>query len=129
MTLRIKRICEPRDGEDGRRIVVDRLWPRGLSKTDAAVDIWLKEIAPSPALRRWFDHDPAKWVEFQRRYLDELKHNPSAVKEFRDQIRSRNTTLLYAAKDVDHSHAKVLLGLIRPADQETDRPAAGAHLE
>lgn len=114
MTLRIKRIYEPREDEDGRRILVDRLWPRGLSKTDAAVDMWLKEIAPSPELRRWFDHDPAKWKEFQRRYRDELKDKPSVVEELRGQIRSPNTTLLYAAKDVEHNHAKVLLALIRP---------------
>ena len=116
MTLRIKRIYEPREDEDGRRILVDRLWPRGVSKTDAAVDLWLKEIAPSPELRRWFDHDPAKWTEFQRRYRDELEGKPSVVEELREQMRSPNTTLLYAAKDVEHNHARALLAFIQSAD-------------
>lgn len=72
MTLHIKRIYEPSVDKDGTRILVDRLWPRGLNKQDAAVDIWLKNIAPGPVLRRWFGHDPAKWTEFQRRYRQEL---------------------------------------------------------
>ncbi len=72
MTLHIKRIYEPSVDKDGTRILVDRLWPRGLNKQDAAVDIWLKNIAPGPVLRRWFGHDPAKWIEFQRRYRQEL---------------------------------------------------------
>ncbi|MEK1861536.1 DUF488 domain-containing protein (plasmid) [Rhizobium leguminosarum] len=108
MALHIKRIYEPKDDKDGARILVDRLWPRGLSKQDAAVDIWLKDIAPSPALRRWFGHDPAKWTEFQRRYRNELEKNPSAVEELKRQIGQADTTLLYAAKDVDHNHAVVL---------------------
>ena len=108
MALHIKRIYEPKDDYDGMRILVDRLWPRGMSKRDAAVDIWLKDIAPSPALRRWFGHDPAKWTEFQRRYRNELEKNPSAVEELKRQIGQADTTLLYAAKDVDHNHAIVL---------------------
>ncbi|MBY5461031.1 DUF488 domain-containing protein [Rhizobium leguminosarum] len=108
MALHIKRIYEPKDDKEGTRILVDRLWPRGLSKLDAAVDIWLKDIAPSSALRRWFGHDPAKWTEFQRRYRDELEKNPSAVEELKRQIGQADTTLLYAAKDVDHNHAIVL---------------------
>ncbi|WSG76644.1 DUF488 domain-containing protein (plasmid) [Rhizobium beringeri] len=108
MALHIKQIYEPKDDKEGTRILVDRLWPRGLSKLDAAVDIWLKDIAPSSALRRWFGHDPAKWTEFQRRYRDELEKNPSAVEELKRQIGQADTTLLYAAKDVDHNHAIVL---------------------
>ncbi|MBY5639509.1 DUF488 domain-containing protein [Rhizobium leguminosarum] len=108
MALHIKRIYEPKGDKDGMRILVDRLWPRGLSKQDAAVDIWLKDIAPSPALRRWFGHDPAKWTEFQRRYRDELEKNPSAVEELKRQIRLEDATLLYAAKDLKHNHAIVL---------------------
>ncbi|MBY5812547.1 DUF488 domain-containing protein [Rhizobium leguminosarum] len=108
MALHIKRIYEPKDDKDGVRILVDRLWPRGLSKQDAAVDIWLKGIAPSPALRRWFGHEPAKWTEFQRRYRDELEKNPSAVEELKRQIRLEDATLLYAAKDLKHNHAIVL---------------------
>ncbi|MBN9987459.1 DUF488 domain-containing protein [Rhizobium laguerreae] len=108
MALHIKRIHEPKDDKDGVRILVDRLWPRGLSKQDAAVDIWLKDIAPSPALRRWFGHEPAKWTEFQRRYRDELEKNPSAVEELKRQVRLEAATLLYAAKDLKHNHAIVL---------------------
>lgn len=111
--MRIKRVYEPREQGDGKRILVDRLWPRGLSKKAAAVDVWLREVAPSPELRRWFDHDPAKWVEFQRRYEAELEQNASAVEGLMDQIDPPNTTLLYAARDQHHNHALVLLNLIR----------------
>ncbi|MBB5550905.1 DUF488 domain-containing protein [Rhizobium lentis] len=108
MALHIKRIYQPKDDKDGTRILVDRLWPRGLSKRDAAVDIWLKDIAPSPALRRWFGHDPAKWTEFQRRYRDELEKNSSAVEDLKRHIGKSTATLLYAAKDTEHNHAIVL---------------------
>ncbi|MCW0019259.1 DUF488 domain-containing protein [Rhizobium sp. BT-226] len=105
MALHIKRIYEPKDGI---RILVDRLWPRGLSKQNTAVDIWMKDIAPSPALRRWFGHDPAKWAEFQHRYRDELEKNPSAVEELKRRIGQPDATLLYSAKDLHHNHAIVL---------------------
>ncbi|MBB3649657.1 uncharacterized protein YeaO (DUF488 family) [Rhizobium sp. BK619] len=108
MTVHIKRIYEPKEDKDGTRILVDRLWPRGLSKQNAAVDVWLKEIAPSPALRRWFGHDPAKWTEFQRRYRQELEKNTSAVEELERRIGTSHATLLYAAKDLQHNHAIVL---------------------
>lgn len=108
MTVHIKRIYEPKEDKDSTRILVDGLWPRGLSKQDAAVDVWLKEIAPSPALRRWFGHDPAKWTEFQRRYREELEKNASAVEELERRIGNSKATLLYAAKDVQHNHAIVL---------------------
>ncbi|OWV80450.1 hypothetical protein ATY78_07120 [Rhizobium sp. R635] len=108
MALHIKRIYEPKEDRDGTRILVDRLWPRGLKKQEAAVDVWLKDIAPSPALRRWFGHDPAKWSEFQRRYRDELKENSSAVEELKRRIGQSDATLLYAAKDQAHNHAIVL---------------------
>ncbi|WP_064684033.1 DUF488 domain-containing protein [Rhizobium bangladeshense] len=108
MALHIKRIYEPKEDRDGTRILVDRLWPRGLKKQEAAVDVWLKDIAPSPALRRWFGHDPAKWSEFQRRYRDELEKNSSAVEELERRIGQSDATLLYAAKDPHHNHAIVL---------------------
>jgi uncharacterized protein YeaO (DUF488 family) len=108
MTVHIKRIYEPKARGDGRRILVDRLWPRGLRKTEADVDIWLKEIAPSPDLRRWFGHDPAKWDEFRARYSEELLNNPSAVEALKREIDKENATLLYAAKDEEHNHAIVL---------------------
>jgi uncharacterized protein YeaO (DUF488 family) len=114
MALHIKRVYEPKEDRDGTRILVDRLWPRGLKKQKAAVDVWLKEIAPSPVLRRWFGHDPAKWSEFQRRYCDELKKNSSAVEELGRRIgESDDVTLLYAAKDPHHNHAIVLQRFIR----------------
>lgn len=112
MSVRIKRIYEPVEGEDGRRILVDRLWPRGVSKKEAGVDLWLKEIAPSSGLRRWFGHDPAKWSEFRRRYRDELEKNTEAVDELRKQIGKSPATLLYGAKDAEHNHAVVLRDFI-----------------
>ncbi|MDR9773161.1 DUF488 domain-containing protein [Rhizobium hidalgonense] len=108
MALHIKRIYEPKEDKDGTRILVDRLWPRGLSKREAAVDVWLKDIAPSPELRRWFGHDPAKWSEFQRRYREELKKNVSAVEDLERHIGKFTVTLLYATKDLHHNHAIVL---------------------
>ena len=112
MRLHIKRVYEPSDDGDGTRILVDRLWPRGLSKTEAKVDIWLKEVAPSPALRRWFSHDPEKWTEFRRRYRDELEKNSEAVGALKNEIGRATTTLLYGAKDSEHNHAIVLRDFI-----------------
>src|ERR1700761_9116634 len=78
--VRIKRVYEPRSEQDGKRILVDRLWPRGLSKEKAAVDLWLKDVAPSTELRKWFAHDPARWTEFRRRYEEELKQTPAPLR-------------------------------------------------
>jgi len=108
MTLQIKRIYEPPSKEDGVRILVDRLWPRGVSKDEAHVDAWLKDIAPSADLRRWFGHDTDKWSEFRRRYKAELEHNPAAVDELKRQIGQSPVTLLYGAKDTEHNNAVVL---------------------
>ncbi len=108
MTLQIKRIYEPPSKEDGVRILVDRLWPRGVSKDEAHVDAWLKDIAPSADLRRWFGHDTDKWNEFRRRYKAELEHNPAAVDELKRQIGQSPVTLLYGAKDTEHNNAVVL---------------------
>lgn len=111
--LTIKRAYEPADKTDGMRILVDRLWPRGVSKKDAHIDLWLKEVAPSVPLRKWFGHDPEKWDEFQRKYMQELKHNP-ALDELRDIIEKHgNTTLIYAAHDTEHNHAVVLLHYLK----------------
>ena len=95
--------------DDGVRILVDRLWPRGLTKEKAALDLWLKDIAPSTELRKWFAHDPEKWKEFQRRYTAELKSNPDALELLSAEIRNGPVTLLYAAKDQDHNEAVVIL--------------------
>lgn len=108
MTIRVKRVYEPKADDDGLRILVDRLWPRGVSKADLDHDAWLKDVAPSTALRKWFGHDPEKWSEFRRRYAQELDHDTPAVQELRRLVRQGPATLLYAAKDEQHNHALVL---------------------
>lgn len=113
MRLHIKRIYEPAAEGDGKRILVDRLWPRGVNKNDAHVDIWLKDIAPSTDLRRWFGHDPNKWDEFRQRYRDELKNNAVAVHALEEQIEKSMVTLLYGARDREHNNAVVLMDFIR----------------
>jgi len=113
MRLHIKRIYEPAAEGDGKRILVDRLWPRGVNKSDAHVDIWLKDIAPSTDLRRWFGHDPNKWDEFRQRYRDELKNNAAAVHALKEQIEKSMVTLLYGARDREHNNAVVLMDFIR----------------
>lgn len=106
--IQIKRAYEPHLEEDGCRVLVDRLWPRGLKKEDAAVEEWAKELAPSNELRKWFGHDPALWAEFKRRYKTELKDNP-AVKEFISAHKNeKKITLIYSAKDEEHNQAMVL---------------------
>lgn len=107
MTVKIKRVYEEPLASDGQRILVDRLWPRGLSKDKAHVDLWLKDIAPSTGLRTWFGHDPTKWSEFQKRYRAELQTNPAVV-ELRTAITKAPTTLVYGAKDEQHNDAVVL---------------------
>jgi uncharacterized protein YeaO (DUF488 family) len=106
--LRIKRVYESSDEADGTRILVDRVWPRGLTKERAAVDVWLKEIAPSPALRKWFGHDPQLWQEFRSRYRAELDLNTAVVGQLLDLMTKGKVTLLYGAHDVSHNHAFVL---------------------
>ena len=109
----IKRIYEKPDKADGMRILVDRLWPRGLSKEKAKMDLWLKEIAPSEDLRKWFSHDPKKWIEFKKRYEKEL----TVKKELIDQLKkldkeNKQVTLLYGAKDTEHNQAIVLCNFL-----------------
>jgi uncharacterized protein YeaO (DUF488 family) len=106
--LQIKRIYDPADKADGTRVLVDRIWPRGMTKERAAVDLWLKDIAPSPALRKWFGHDPKRWLQFQSRYRAELDRN-TAVGQLLDLVMKGKVTLLYAAHDVSHNHAVVLI--------------------
>lgn len=106
--MKIKRIYEKPDKEDGTRILVDRLWPRGLTKEKASIDLWLKDIAPSTELRRWFGHDPKKWKEFRKRYCDELKENEEQVSLLRDQMNKGKVTLVYGANDEEHNQAVVL---------------------
>jgi uncharacterized protein YeaO (DUF488 family) len=108
MELSIKRVYEAPAETDGTRILVDRLWPRGLSKERAQVDLWLREVAPSDELRHWFDHDPAKWDEFQTRYRDELRSAAAALQQIREHLQQGPVTLLYGAKDEVHNQAVVL---------------------
>jgi uncharacterized protein YeaO (DUF488 family) len=108
MKLQIKRVYEQPDKEDGIRILVDRLWPRGLTKGKASIDLWLRDIAPSTDLRQWFGHDPNKWEEFKQRYLCELKENDKQVWLLQQEMRKGTVTLVYGAKDVEHNEALVL---------------------
>jgi uncharacterized protein YeaO (DUF488 family) len=110
--LRLKRVYEHAASDDGVRILVDRLWPRGLSKTKARLDAWEKEIAPSPALRRWFGHDPARWTEFQRRYRAELRDQSEKLDQIRALARKSTVTLVYGARDEEHNGAVVLRDII-----------------
>jgi len=112
--VQLKRIYEPAAQSDGKRILVDRLWPRGIKKEAAHIDEWMKDVAPSPGLRKWFSHDVTKWTEFTARYLHELKQNP-AVDALRHLIDKNPTvTLLYGAHDEQHNHALVLQQFINP---------------
>jgi len=107
--IRLKRAYDPVSPDDGYRILVERLWPRGLTKEKAALDLWLKEIAPSPELRKWFSHDPEKWEEFTRRYRAELDHNLEAVVQLRQILeKENNVTFVYAAHDTQHNSAMLL---------------------
>jgi uncharacterized protein YeaO (DUF488 family) len=106
--MRIKRVYEMPSGDDGKRILVDRLWPRGLTKEKASIDLWLKEIAPSTELRKWFGHDPEKWKEFQKRYRRELRNNKEQVSLLKENMKKGTITLVYGAKDEKHNEALVL---------------------
>ncbi|UVT20691.1 MAG: DUF488 domain-containing protein [Nitrospira sp.] len=108
MRILIKRVYEPVAETDGFRVLVDRLWPRGVSKAKAKLDLWLPDIGPSTALRQWFNHDPAKWTEFRRRYLTELKKKTSLFATIKKQVKAGSVTLLYSAKDERHNQAVVL---------------------
>ncbi|MGC4191715.1 MAG: DUF488 domain-containing protein [Thermomicrobiales bacterium] len=106
--IRIKRAYDDGSPDDGTRVLVDRLWPRGVSKERIRIAFWEKDVAPSTALRQWFGHDPARWDEFQRRYVAELVANPEAWRPILDAARSEDVTLVYGAKDTEHNDAVVL---------------------
>lgn len=110
--VKIKRVYDPPAREDGVRVLIDRIWPRGLAKADAAVEHWLKEAAPSTALRQWFGHDPARFAEFRRRYREELAGRPEVMAELRRLARKGTLTLVFAARDTEHSNAAVLRELL-----------------
>lgn len=107
MNIAIKRVYEPASKSDGLRVFVDRLWARGLTKEEARIDVWLKEVAPSNELRKWFNHDPAKWDEFKARYKKELEGN-AAFGALREYARQQHITLLFGAKDAEHNQAAAL---------------------
>ena len=110
--IKLKRVYEKPEEADGTRILVDRLWPRGLTKQRAAADLWLKEIAPTTELRKWFGHDPKKWKEFRRRYQAELKSHPDALGVIKSKASEGTVTLLYGARDQEHNEAVVLQQLL-----------------
>lgn len=104
----LKRIYEQPALEDGMRVLVERLWPRGISKEQARIDLWLKEVAPSPELRRWYAHDISRWDEFQRRYRLELENNPEVVRLKQISTQEKKVTFVFAARDAEHSSAQLL---------------------
>jgi uncharacterized protein YeaO (DUF488 family) len=122
--IRIKRAYEAADADDGARVLVDRIWPRGVAKESAALTLWLKAIAPTTALRKWFGHDPARWTEFRRRYRAELDANPAAVEELGRLVGAGRVTLVYAAHDRTHNHARVLAEFMNGAGgpRRTEEP-------
>lgn len=108
MNLRLRRVYEAPSPADGLRILIDRLWPRGMSRAEVQADLWMKDIAPSTELRMWFSHRPDRWNEFRSRYLAELLHKTELIGMIREKARSGSVTLLHAAKDEQHNHAVVL---------------------
>ena len=106
--IKIRRVYEPASPDDGMRFLVERLWPRGMRKDALQLDGWLKDVAPSNELRRWFHHDPFRWDEFQRRYAEELSAKSEAWRPILDAARRGNATLLYSARDSEHNSAVVL---------------------
>ena len=107
-TILLKRAYDDPESGDGMRVLVDRLWPRGVKKEDAKVDVWLKDAAPSGELRKWFDHDPDKWAEFRKRYIKELGDHKDALHDVLDRAKGKPLTLVFGAKDVEHNNAVVL---------------------
>ena len=108
MSIGLKRAYDPPERSDGYRVLIDRIWPRGVTKNDLEVDAWLKEVAPSTELRKWFGHDPKKWDEFRRRYARELEPHAAALDQLVARARAGHVTLVFAAKDIEHSNAVAL---------------------
>jgi uncharacterized protein YeaO (DUF488 family) len=112
--IQLKRVYEKASRKDGIRILVDRLWPRGLTKERAAVTLWLKDVAPSTELRKWFGHDPAKWRQFQARYRKELRDKKEALKLLKQKSKEHTVNLVYGARDEEHNEALVLKKVLEP---------------
>lgn len=106
--VRLKRAYDRPEKDDGTRVLVDRLWPRGVTKSGAAIDLWLKEVGPSTALRQWFAHDPNKWAEFRKRYRAELAHSKALEELYQVVKQNQRTTFVFAARDIEHNNAVVL---------------------
>lgn len=121
-SVRLKRIYEPAEPEDGYRVLVDRVWPRGLRKADAALDEWMKELAPSRELRQWFGHDPERWEGFREAYKAELARNPEALERLLETLRNNTVTLLFSARDRARNQAVVLREVLEGELAEEQRP-------
>lgn len=126
--VRLKRAYENPSAEDGMRILIDRLWPRGVAKANAAIDLWAKDISPSTALRRWFGHDPARWEEFRRRYSEEIHRHGNRLDELRALAENGRITLVFAAHDETHNDAVVLRDILlgRTAERKSYSPSTHA---
>lgn len=111
--IQIKRVYEPPTKTDGFRVLVDRVWPRGLKKSDAAVDLWMKDVAPSTQLRKWFNHDPTRWKVFQEKYRAELRQHNSELEELKAHAAKRRLTLVYSARDTEHNQALALQEVLK----------------
>jgi uncharacterized protein YeaO (DUF488 family) len=125
-TIRLKRAYDAPAAGDGFRILVDRLWPRGVSKASAHIDLWLKDVAPSTELRQWFGHDPAKWAEFQARYRSELAGHPEAIQAILEHAHEGTVTLVFGARDVEHNDAVVLKPYLEQAAHRSHK-TGGRH--
>ncbi|GIW03830.1 MAG: hypothetical protein KatS3mg059_0450 [Thermomicrobiales bacterium] len=128
--IRLRRVYAPPEADDGMRVLVDRIWPRGVSKERARVDLWLRDVAPSDDLRRWFGHDPARWEEFQARYRQELEDDPVRLAPLFEAVRRGPVTLLYSARDEHHNQAVALKAIVEErlrSEQETRRVLESRH--
>ena len=120
MDVRLKRAYEAPAASDGYRVLIDRIWPRGVTRKRARLDEWARELAPTRELRQWFGHEPARFDEFRRRYTNELKHQDAKVQELRERARRRTLTLVYAARDTEHNDAVVLAEILRMGFQPSN---------
>ena len=118
--IHIKRVYDPATSDDGARVLVDRVWPRGISKEAAELTLWLKNIAPTTQLRKWFGHDPSRWAEFRRRYHLELEANQDAIEQLHEIMKKRRVTLIYSAHDQEHNQAVALAEYLTGPEQNRD---------
>ncbi|WP_448601186.1 DUF488 domain-containing protein [Thermoflexus hugenholtzii] len=124
--IKVKRVYDPVEPDDGRRFLVERLWPRGIKKEALRMDGWLREVAPSDRLRRWFGHDPRKWEEFRRRYFAELEAHPEAWQPLLEAARAGNVTLLFSARDPSYNNAVALREFLEGKLKEPNDPSLQA---